>query len=384
MKKQVLIISIIGVFLLIQPISAQIWQGTKRLTYNSGSSRDPAIAVGSSNHIHVVWQDRTHGNSEIYYKRSTNGGTTWTTKRMTYSVANSTFSDVAVDSNNYVHVVWGDATPNNFEIFYRRSTDGGETWNGTERLTWNAGDSNNPAVAVNSGGRVNVVWHDDTPGNSEIYYKRRIDGKIIWTGAKRLTWDLHRSYNPAIAVDITDNIHVAWNDDIYDGNYEIYYKRSTDGGTTWPKFKRLTQNAGDSQHPDIAVDSSNTIHVVWYDETFIIPEIFYRRSTNGGETWDNVRRLTWNAGSSEYPAIAADSSNRTHVVWQDISPGNYEIYYKRSTNGGSTWSKYKRLTWNSGPSYNPDIALDSSNNIHVVWADVTPGNFEIYYKKGIQ
>jgi hypothetical protein len=30
------------------------------------------------------------------------------------------------------------------------------------------------------------------------------------------------------------------------------------------------------------------------------------------------------------------------------------------------------------------IAVDSNNHIHVVWSDETPGNFEIYYKKGIQ
>jgi hypothetical protein len=28
------------------------------------------------------------------------------------------------------------------------------------------------------------------------------------------------------------------------------------------------------------------------------------------------------------------------------------------------------------------IAVDPSGNIHVVWYDDTPGDFEIYYKKG--
>jgi len=384
MKKKTFIMGIIGVLLLMQSISAQIWQGTKRLTWNSGESYSPAIAVGPNNHIHVVWDDVTPGNREIYYKRSTNGGTTWTTKRMTYSVANTVYSNIAVDSNNHIHVVWIDATPLNWEIFYRESTDGGDTWNGAKRLTWNAGNSYYPSVAVNSSSRVNVVWSDNTPGNYEIYYKRSTDGGATWPGTKRLTWNIGGSFHPTIAVNSTNNIHVTWNDDSYDSNNEIYYKRSIDGGATWLKYKRLTQNAGDSRSPVIAMGSSNAIHIVWYDETFIIPEIFYRRSTDGGKTWDSVRRLTWNAGNSEYPVIAVDTSSRIHVAWQDNSPGSNEIYYKRSINGGTTWSKYKRITWNSGFSANPAIAVDSSNNIHLVWEDVTPGNFEIYYKKGIQ
>jgi len=99
------------------------------------------------------------------------------------------------------------------------------------------------------------------------------------------------------------------------------------------------------------------------------------------QTWQATKRLTWNSGYSEFPSIATDSSGNIHVVWDDYTPGNYEIYYKKSTDGGATWS-IKRLTWNSGGSCDPTIAIDSSGNIHVVWKDNTPGNLEIYYKKG--
>lgn len=51
--------------------------------------------------------------------------------------------------------------------------------------------------------------------------------------------------------------------------------------------------------------------------------------------------------------------------------------------GGASWAT-KRLTWNSGQSSYVNICVDSSDNIHVVWNDDVPGNYEIYYKKGIQ
>ena len=50
--------------------------------------------------------------------------------------------------------------------------------------------------------------------------------------------------------------------------------------------------------------------------------------------WSPVQRLTWNSGYSYYPAVALDASGHIHVVWQDSTPGDYEIYYKKSVNGG--------------------------------------------------
>jgi len=224
------------------------------------------------------------------------------------------------------------------------------------------------------------VWEDSTAGNSEIYYKRSTDGGSTWDATKRLTWNSGSSRYPAIAIDPNNNLHVVWHDNI-PGNYEIYYKKSTDGGSTWGATKRLTMNSGDSNYPGIAIDSNNNIHVVWDDLTPGNYEIYYKRSTDGGSTWGGSQRITWNSGSSGITAIAIDSNNNLHMVWDDSTPSNWEIYYKSSSDGGSTWSAAKRLTWNSGSSYYPAIAIDSNNNLHMVWQDSTPGNSEIYYKK---
>lgn len=46
------------------------------------------------------------------------------------------------------------------------------------------------------------------------------------------------------------------------------------------------------------------------------------------------------------------------------------------------WTAAKRISWTPGYSTFPDIAVDSSGTIHVVWYDDTPGDYEIYYIKG--
>ena len=72
------------------------------------------------------------------------------------------------------------------------------------------------------------------------------------------------------------------------------------------------------------------------------------------------------------PAIAV-SGNNVHVVWEDVTPGNCDILYRRSTDSGATFPNViKNLSSNAGISQLPAIAV-SGNNVHVVWEDDTPG-----------
>ena len=172
MKKQSILIGIIGVFLLMQLLGAQTWEKTKRLTWSPGYSNVPAIVVDHNNHIHVVWYDYIPNNCQVYYKRSTNGGITWGSKRLSWTPGDSKSPAIAADTSNNIHVVWSDSTPSKTEIYYKKSTNGGGTWGGVKRLTWNSGYSNYPIVAVSSNFTIHVVWADNTPGNPEIYYRR--------------------------------------------------------------------------------------------------------------------------------------------------------------------------------------------------------------------
>jgi len=200
-----------------------------------------------------------------------------------------------------------------------------------------------------------------------------------WSSLTRLTWNAENSYQPAIAADSGSGIHIAWKNSTSTSS-DIFYKRSTDSGSTWLGLTRLTWSSGNSDEPAVASDSGSGIHVAWYDDTWGDNEILYKRSTNSGVTWMGLARLTWNSGESYSPAITADSSNNIHIIWYDDTMGNYEIFFKSSTNSGAAWSTPTRLTWNLGSSRTPSIAADPGNNTHVVWSDNSMGSYEIFYK----
>jgi len=319
-----------------------------------------------------VWHDDRNGNYEIYYKTSTNNGESWSSDvRLTDDDSDSQYPTIAVNGND-IHVVWHDNRDVNREIYYKTSTDNGENWSSDVRLT--NGDSNNywPVVSVN-GDNIHVVW---TLDYYEIYYKTSTDNGENWSSDVRLTKGGFHSEYPVVSVN-GDNIHVVWYDH-RDENWEIYYKRSTDNGENWSSDVRLTNNSSYSYWPTIAVNGDN-IHVVWHDDRNGNYEIYYKTSTDNGENWSSDVRLTNDDSTSEHPTMAVNENN-IHVVWHDDRNGNYEIYYKTSTNNGKNWSSDVRVTNDDSTSYWPTMAVNG-NNIHVVWHDYRGGNWEIYYKQ---
>jgi BNR repeat-like domain len=381
MKRTRLMIWTVGLFFLSQAAQAG---GTPaiRLTWNSGGSWSPVIAVDSFGIPHVVWYDDTPGNSEIFYKKSTDGGTTWTTsRRLTWTSGPSLSPDIVLDSADSLHLVWGDGTQGNYEIYYMRSTDYGATWTAPKRLTWTSGESGGAVIAADLWGKLHVVWYDDAPGNFEIFYRKSNDGGATWEASRRLPLTSGQSIAPDIVAQSSGNIHVVWADDT-PGNNEIYYKKSSNLGTNWEDTRRLTWTPGGSDTPLLVLDASDNLHLIWQDSTPFDSEIYYKKSTNQGKTWTTAKQITWAAGGTFPTGLAADSSDNLHVVWANSSSAGYEIFYKKSTDGGASWGSSHRLSWTSGDSLHPTIAADSLGTLHVVWHDYTPGQAEIYYRRG--
>lgn len=307
------------------------WSDDIALSSGSATSEYPAIAAWDQS-VHVVWEDNRDGDVEIYYKRSLDGGLNWGPDiRLTYNASYSGHLSIAALASQ-VHVVWMDTRHYYYEIYYLRSLDNGESWGTETRLTNDVFYSDYPSVAAWDS-LVHVVWYDgrDNQGNAndEIYYKRSSDSGATWSQDIRLTNDVAGSTYPSIAASGA-GVHVVWMD-TRSGNYEIYYKHSLDAGLSWNDDQRLTDNVTWSEFPSVAA-SGSMVHVVWTDQGDGNREIFYLSSIDGGTSWSAETRLTYAFGESEYSSVVA-SGSAVHVAWEDNRDGNREIYYKRNPTG---------------------------------------------------
>jgi hypothetical protein len=359
------------------------WSSDVRLTNSTGSSMtsfNTGSIASSGDTIHIVWRDNRDGNTEIYYKRSTNGGLSWGPDvRLTNNSASSENPTIAVNGPN-VYVVWFDNRDGNNEIYFKRSPDGGSGWVNEQNLSNNNNNSSNPAISV-SGSIIHVVWQDTqiSPG-LEIFHKRSTDNGATWTANTRVTYGNFSASRPSISA-TGSFVHIAYID-ARSSNDEIYYNRSTDGGITWGPDTRLTYGINNSWYPSISAVNS-MVHVAWEDNRVGYYKVYYKRSTNGGSNWSSDTLLTTHENGSLYPYIIASNqviSPNVHIVWYDNRDGNYEIYYKRSTNEGISWEPDVRLTNYAGSSEGPSLSI-SGIKVHLVWFDNRDGDWEIYYKQ---
>jgi hypothetical protein len=357
----------------VNPLFAQ-WEPDVRLTYNdssSGTSYNNAWCVAATgNTVHVVWSDGRIG-ERIYYKRSLDCGTSWSADScLTDSPGPSYLPSIAV-SNSFVHLIWSDFRDGDEEIYYKRSTDGGSNWEPDQRLTFAAGLSEVSSAAV-SGSDVHIVWWDNRSGGTAIYYIRSTNSGLQWfpdtclsqastdswasvaaSGTTvHVVWDVRpgvvyykrssdrgASWSPTIQLSsrtamapcvasLDSLVHVTWEGPSIGGYYQIFYKRSTDGGMSWLPDTILPSGLG-SFLPSICV-SGRVVHVVWFSSS---EDIFYNHSTDNGISWQTFyTQLTNDTCRSEYSSVAA-SDSAVHVVWMDNRDGNWEIYYKRNSTG---------------------------------------------------
>jgi hypothetical protein len=367
------------------PAIAQ-WQPEIPLTNDpAGSLTSPNSSrsiAASGDSVHVVWRDLRDTSFEIYYIRSLDRGATWgEATRLSETPDTSASSAIATDGR-YLHVVWSDFGDDDYsEVYYRRSSDGGTTWDTTRRLTNASGLSSLPAITA-SGGNVHVVWSDQRDSAYEIYHVGSTDDGTTWGVEQRLTNAEGTSYNHGVTATGTI-VNVIWNDTRDTSGFfaEVYQKRSTDGGVSWSEDIRLTWSPTTAVLPSSTL-SGSVLHLVYSDNRSGAQDLYYRRSSDLGATWEPERRLTEDPGASGWASIGANG-DIVYVVWVDNRLGPNELFFKRSLDGGTTWEEDARLVTSSINAERPSVAL-SGDLVHAIWTDSHSGNTEIYYKRNIE
>jgi hypothetical protein len=349
------------------------WEPDRRLTYDDSASYASANnawnVAADGDVVHVVWHDDRVGHSEVFYKRSDDGGATWSPDiRLTTDSAHSFDPCIAV-LGSCVHVIrW----TSDVAVCYKRSTDQGLTW--SEDIFREPSDDNNyPSIAA-SRENVYAVWGNRRDSYWQVYFRVSYDGGVTWVPVVPLTDTTATGY--ACVAAWGPDVYVAWTDD-RDGNDEIYCKRSADGGMSWSSDIRITNNPTQSTAPCIGA-SGPDVHMVWSDNQGGLPAVFYCRSTDCGISW-SAPAMIGGLPLTFPPSLAACGAT-VHVVWTDMRDMNLEVYYKRSIDAGATWGPDTRLTVDTAWTWFASVAAAGSR-VHVVWQDRRDGNDEIYYKR---
>ncbi len=360
---------------------------------------------------------------------------------LTNNPMDSVYGQVAAWNNN-VYMLWQDSMPSgytNYDIFIKSSNDNGTTFGSPVNLSNNSGFSEHPQIAAYDN-NVYAIWADDTSGNREVLFTRSGDNGTSFDKIKNLSNNTSDSFNQEIAV-FGDTVYVVWLDQGDDEGDEtnILLKASGDGGETFGRTVNIiSNNANQETFPKVAA-SEDSVYIAWNTADDELDErdsegLFFVRSLDGGNTFDNIIKLnhendfgelqiaafdetvyvvsgglhsvdvngviftkSTDGGRSFSEPVTIDENGRfvnplnvevgaydeqfSYVAAQVSVSGNEEILLLEMTGNNST--KVLNLSNNPKISECPSIAMEG-DNIYVVWEDMTPGNHEILYAKGVR
>lgn len=330
--------------------------------------------------MHFVWMS----GSKLYYRRSTDAGVSWGHTVPVVSSGTAQYPCSLEVSGSTRHLFWPDSRSGTWELFYKRSTDGGNTWGTDTQLTSHA-NLFRMGTAI-SGSSLHLVWGgtNRTGGQGDegpIYYKRSTDGGVTWAPTVQLTVPATGG-RPAVAA-FGNYVHVTWfdkRDVAQDWDLDIWTKRSTDGGATWGTDARMSRTPTHTRHPQI-VATPGVVCCIWEDGQIFKdgkaegdPALFRAVSTDNAQTWSTPLRITsvnsqngWATHSKSYAY-----GSTVHLAWTDAPEGPNKTratYYMRSRDGGRSWGPAERLTRGSdGESWASAVAGTDSYAITLMLA----------------
>ena len=432
------------------------WDGEDELPDIGFYTSDPAVAFDGNN----VGNPNGYSNGYFNYlefvgltyqlkvKKSTDGGATWSASVQIPSAGDA-------DKNHMTSDPTGGLYANNLYVGYTdfaffpgspikvsRSTNGGTSFTTPVNISLGTTSlfSQGANLAVGPTGDVYSVWaiYDDWDGGQTdeeaIGFAKSTNGGATWQSPVRIleiqgirSWWTHKNSEgnpirvngfPVMAVDRSGglfhgHIYVVWaNKGAGSDLADIHMSKSTNGGTTWSAPIRVNNDntTYDQWMPWITVSPLGRITVTFYDSRSDISppvnqltETWIAQSTNGGQTFENLRvgdvafmpvaiPNTASGYMGDYLGVTS-KAGAAYSCWADNRTGPYQLFvdihdsYSADLLNVASWNRspfalatahgsgpkviYAANKWHRVIHVNEQIAYSTSTDDGVSWTGHT-------------
>jgi BNR repeat protein len=314
----------------------------------------PQMAIARPGKLAIVYQWRRNDprTKQIRLARSEDGGKTWSQSDTPVDASGQAFSPQAAwNGDGSLVVVWADERRGGgrFDIYARRSPDGGKTWE-SEQLLSRFPDKlprdayAQPTLLSDGQDRLWAVWFGLRTNHSSLYLTRSTDSGRSWTDPVALTGDSVSVFGQQL-VGVGDRMLLVWHDK-RTGYDRLYAVSSTDAGATWTAPIEIDGLPADSPANAIAASvlpgPGGEALVAWQDERNGRTDIFLARSADGGRTWGEAQRMDMDepgTAYSRFPKLARAKDGRVALVWEDDRSGFEAVYLRvRGTGERPEWA----------------------------------------------
>ena len=178
---------------------------------------------------------------------------------------------------------------------------------------------------------------------------------------------------PSVAAAPDGSAWIAWLSFVGDRD-DVVIRHYSDG--KWSNLQWVPGTSGDSFLPQVAVDASNRVWVVWSQQVGANWDIYARRFDPAAQEWSPIERLTRDPMPDINPRLASNGKGQFALVWQGFRGKNSNIFLK--TFDGSKWSADVRVTSRAANDWDPAVAIDSKGVAWVAYDSYKNGNYDVF------
>lgn len=260
----------------------------------------------------------------------------------------------------------------------QHTRDGGATWDGPVTVTDDStfGTHNFHALHAGADGSVYVSWLDGRHGHSAVYLTRSTDGGRTFEPNRAVSLgEACPCCRTALASGADGSLYIAWRTVLPGNIRDIVVARSTDGGATWSDPRRVHADdwvfeACPHAGPAMAVDSTGALHVTWWTGKEGMAGVYYARSADGAATFSPPVPL--GVAERSRPAhvqLGVQPDGRTiAVAWDDGTMPVSRVVLRVSTDGGSTFADAVALSPEDRAAGFPVLGL-TGDSVVVAWSE---------------
>ena len=294
--------------------------------------------------------------TQITIAKSTDYGVTWTPVQASNCTHFADKETIVVGENNTVYLVYDDVnvedSNGNATIRVTRSTDGGDSYQEISVI----GEDEfyvGPCITLNGSGDPFVAWSWVPDGGGNLYLSKSLNKGTTFDNPQIINKDgnfsafepaggsVGKATLPVIKFDNDNRLYVLWADkyDQATDTFDVYLRYSDNDGSNWSERLRVNPQTGGNQwNPDMVIDPTGRLHIVYYSEIGDNYRPYYRTINFTGTGRSNPvlsdEIVIANEDTSsiftrpgEYMNIQLDQYGVPHVVWSDGRNDEMDIYY---------------------------------------------------------
>jgi hypothetical protein len=233
----------------------------------------------------------------------------------------------------------------------------------------------NSPVLINGMRGPAVLWDQPGAGGSQIMCAHSMDDGASFSKPVQVNDAKASAYAGHLAAD-GKVLFAAWldgRDRARNGTASIYSARSTNGGATWQKNVRVTQNACPCCRPSLAVLPNGHVVAIWRN---VFPgqirDMACAVSVDGGQTWSAPRRVAvdnWHIlGCPVSGPHLAVSGKRLFAAWYSEGTGkDAGVRLSWSDDEGATWSRPVPASAPLQDAMQPSLYADSGGHVYLTF-----------------